>query len=33
MRGFLVDTDVVSERMRDEPNPRVVAFCFRDDDL
>ena len=33
MRGCLVDTDVVSEPMRDAPDPRVVAFLSRHDEL
>ena len=33
MRGFLVDTNVVSEPMRDAPDPRVVAFLSRHDEL
>ena len=33
MRGFLLDTDVVSEPMRDAPDPRVVAFLSRHDEL
>ncbi len=33
MRGFLVDTNVVSEPMRDAPDPRVVGFLSRHDEL
>ena len=33
MTGFLLDTNVVSEPMRDAPDPRVVAFLSRQQDL
>ena len=33
MKGFLLDTNVVSEPTRDAPDPRVVAFLSRHDEL
>ena len=33
MKGFLLDTNVVSEAARPEPNPGVIAFLAARDDL
>ena len=33
LKGFLLDTNVVSEPTRDAPDPRVVAFLSRQDEL
>lgn len=33
MSGFLLDTNVVSELTKDAPNPRVVAFLTKQEDL
>lgn len=33
MTGFLLDTNVVSELTRDAPDPRVLSFLSRRDDL
>ena len=33
MRGFLLDTNVISEAMRPAPNPRVAAFLRERGDL
>ena len=33
MSGFLLDTNVVSEMMKNRPSPRVIAFLTRRSDL